>query len=406
MKDLRHWLAGIGLEQYAGVFAENDIELDVLDELSEEDLKELGLSLGHRKRLLKALRAPDMGAGDASATEHQAGTHAPPEGAPTAEKRFLSLMFCDLADSTRIAAALDMEDTHALNRAYQDACAQAIHAHHGYVARYMGDGILAYFGYPRAGEDDAERAVNAGLSIIRAIRALKPRFSLPDGLELSVRIGIASGPVVVEAIGGGDARENAVVGEAPNLAARLQGLATPDSVRVGQETHRLLEHAFDFRHCGEQPVKGYPEPMATWEVVAPRSLDERSRFRSGRYLTSLIGREEELSLLRSRWNRSAGGAGQVVLLSAEAGMGKSRLVDGLLDSMKSPHNRVRFFCSPNHVQSPLYPIINRLQREAERLYAGREWSPSQRMARLLADQYRCPDELIPGDPVHGLCRRR
>ncbi len=395
MSDLHDWLSGIGLEGYAETFAENDIDLEVLDELSEEDLKELGLSLGHRKKLLKALRS--VSSNERNSDVVDSGDQAPrsPDATLSAEKRFLSLMFCDLADSTRIAAALDMEDTHELNRAYQDACTEAIHAHHGYVARYMGDGILAYFGYPQAREDDAERAVNAGLAIISAIEALKPRFDLPEGIELAVRIGIASGPVVVEAIGDGDARENAVVGEAPNLAARLQGLAAADRVMVGPETHRLLEHAFGFRDCGLQSIKGYLEPMGTWEVIARRSEEERYRYRSDRYLTTLIGREEELRLLESRWQRSAGGAGQVVLLSAEAGMGKSRLVDALIGGIDIAHNRVRFYCSPNHVQSPLYPIISRLLREAERAYDETDLTPRQRLGRLLAEKYQCPDELIP-----------
>lgn len=394
MHDLAQWLSSLGMAEYSQVFAENDIDLSVLDELTEADLKELGMSLGQRKRLIKARREYQVGSESAVSTDDEL----PPvkEAAWSAEKRFLTLMFCDLADSTRLAASLDMEENHALNRAYQEVCTETVHAHNGYVARYMGDGILAYFGYPSASEDDPERAVHAGLSIIDAIRDLGSRFQLPDDLSLSVRVGIASGLVVVEAIGEGDARENAVVGEAPNLAARLQGLATPNSVLIGSHTHRLVEHAFSFIDRGEQPVKGYDEPMATWEVEAPRSLDERFQNRSGRYRTPLIGRDEEYILLRSRWERSVVGSGQVVLLSGEAGIGKTRLVDALLTGISRPHHKIRLFCSPNQAQTPLFPVTSRLEREAELMEDSETVSTKERIASLITDKYGCPPELLPG----------
>lgn len=394
MKDLAQWLSSIGLAEYSEVFSENDIDLDVLDELTEEDLKELGMSLGQRKRLIKARRKYQIGFEAETTTEDDLPISK--ETVSPAEKRFLTLMFCDLADSTRLAAALDMEENHALNRAYQEVCTEAIHAHKGYVARYMGDGILAYFGYPSASEDDPERAVHAGLSIIDSIRGLASGFQLPDELSLNVRIGIASGPVVVEAIGEGDARENAVVGEAPNLAARLQGLAAPNSVLLGPHTHRLVEHSFSFIDRGKRTIKGYDEPMATWEVEATRSLDERFQNLSGRHRTSLIGRDEEYNLLRSRWERSAGGSGQVVLLSGEAGIGKTRLVEALLNGISRPHHKIRLFCSPNQTQTPLYPVTSRLQREAELMEDSETVSIKERIARLLTEKYGCPAELLSG----------
>ena len=394
MSRLDQWLESIGLSQYSAAFADNDIDLEILDEITEADLKELGLSLGHRKKLLKALRALHRVSSDTD-VDDGAVVHPVSPAQAQPEKRFLSLVFCDLADSTRIAAALDMEDAHALNRAFQEACTQAIHGQRGYVARYMGDGILAYFGYPRAHENDAEQAVNAGLDIIRYVTELGPRFSLPEDLDLAVRVGIASGPVVVETIGDMDARENAVVGEAPNLAARLQGLAAPNSVLVGEDTYHLVQDSFEFEDQGSRQIKGYSDTMATWQVMAARSPEERNRSRSDRHLTNMVGRREELGLLKSRWERSTAGAGQVVLLSAEAGMGKTRLVDALLAEIEGNCRRVRLFCSANHIQSPLYPVFNRLQREAELLGDNAGDTPRERLRHLMATRYQYPETLLP-----------
>ena len=311
------WLEEIGLGEHAKSFVENDIGFNLLTRLSAEDLKELGLSIGHRRRFL------DAAAKLKEAASEGAGISSPSAPHGEAERRQLTVMFCDLVGSTELSRRLDPEDLRQVNLAYQDACKAAIDGFDGFVARYMGDGVLAYFGYPQAHEDDTERAVRAGLGVVDAVSALKPR---PD-LQLQVRVGIATGLVVAgDIIGEGASSERAVVGETPNLAARLQGLAPPGSVVIAEATRRMVEGRFDVAALEATSVKGFDDPVVAFKVGA---VLEKSRFEAaaaGRRLAKFVGRDSELQLLLERWRQAREGEGQVMLLSGEAGIGKSRIL--------------------------------------------------------------------------------
>ena len=320
--------------------------------------------MGPRKRILGAIASLEQGAPAAGATTSERG----PEQARTspggeAERRQLTVMFCDLAGSTALTQHLDPEEVREINRRYQDAAKASIERFDGFVARYMGDGVLAYFGYPRAHEDDAERAVRAGLSLLDAMGAVNADSNAPDGVELAVRVGIATGPVVVgDLIGEGASQESAVVGETPNLAARLQGLAAPNSVVVAASTHDLESGHFEYEDLGEQRVKGIAEPVRAWRVVAPIASESRFEAAHRAGFTTFVGREQEIALLMERWQTAKQGEGQVVLLSGEAGIGKSRIMEVLKECMETePHTRLRYQCSPHYTSSALFPIINQLE---------------------------------------------
>ena len=278
-----------------------------------------------------------------------------------AERRQLTVMFCDLVGSTALASRLDVEDLREVIGAYQQCVSDTIKRFGGFVAKYMGDGVLVYFGYPQAHEDDAERAVRAGLALIDFVGKLEPSD------PLQVRIGIGTGIVVVgDIVGSGEARERGVIGETPNLAARLQGLAEPNTVVIGQATHQFLGHLFDFRDLGRIEVKGYSEPICAYQVLRPSALDSRFEALHGERLTSLVGREEEVETLLRRWQCTKNNEGQVVLLSGEPGIGKSRITVAILEKIASEqHTRLCYFCSPHHTGSALYPIIRQLERAAE-----------------------------------------
>ncbi|WP_424947382.1 AAA family ATPase [Candidatus Spongiihabitans sp.] len=402
MSNIDQWLSGLGLEQYTESFAAHDIDMDILGELSEPDLEALNVSLGHRKKILKAFRIAANNAdriSDPLSTPSSAAPSPDPSPDPTpgntdAERRYMTLMFCDLVDSTRIAAGFDIEDMRDLNRAYQTACAEAIKKFDGYVACYMGDGVLAYFGYPAAREDDAERAIWAGLELARRVNQLNQVFTLADGMTLSVRIGVATGRVVVETIGDDPTQENAVVGEAPNLATRLQGLAAPNAIVVGADTHRLIVNTFEFIDLGEQPIKGYAAPVQIWQVQPQRPIEQRFRRKRNNPLTPLIGREEELILLTSRWRRACENEGQVVLLSGEAGIGKTRLIDALLEQINEPHHLLRFYCSPYHSHSPLYPYLANLMRESMILPADDDQAQYLKLKQLVLGKYKFDENFL------------
>ena len=349
MPGLDAWLTELGLGQYAEVFAQNDIDLDVLVELSEPELAALGLSLGHRKRLLKALRA-------------RAQSAAPATRAAVAERRQLTVLFCDLVGSTELSGRLDPEDLREVIRSYHDCVASVIGGFEGYVARFTGDGALAWFGYPKAHEDAAERAVRAGLQLVDAIGTLHP---LPE-VALQARIGIATGLVVVgDLIGPGVEDRDAVVGETPNLAARLQAVAQPGAVVVATSTHRLVQGAFEFADAGEHQLKGFAQPVHAWQVLRVSAAEGRFAARQTAGLTSLVGRGEELNLLLRRWQRAKQGQGQIVLLSGEPGVGKSRLAQALRDALRhEPQVTLRFFCSPFYAKSALHPVLEQLERAA------------------------------------------
>jgi class 3 adenylate cyclase/predicted ATPase len=352
--DVGIWLRSIGLEQYEAVFRENEIEVDVLPELTEADLEKLGLPLGPRRRILKAI-ANLADAAKASAAASRARPSFPDD---IAERRQLTVMFCDLAGSTALSARLDPEDIRQVLRAYQDACSDMVVRYDGFVARFMGDGILAYFGFPRAHEDDAERAVRAGLEIVAVVGASETHAR--D--KLQVRIGIATGLVVVgDLVGQGAAQEQAVVGNTPNLAARMHALAEPGSVVVSESTRRLLGRTFELRALGPQELKGFKAPVSAWSIVRENENVNRFEASHSEAMTPFVGREHEVALLIDRWRTAAEGEGQVALLSGEAGIGKSRILAALRERIGDErHIVLRYQCSPHHVNDAFYPIAGQI----------------------------------------------
>ena len=352
--DVVVWLRSLGLGKYEAAFRENDIDETVLPGLTHETLKELGVaSIGHRVKLLDAIAALRSDASgktpSVDATITSSAATAQPED--RAERRQVTVMFSDLVGSTALSSRMDPEDLREVISAYQKCVAETVQRFGGFVAKYMGDGVLVYFGYPQAHEDDAERAVRAGLELAVAVGALKTHAAL------QTRIGIATGLVVVgDLIGSGASQEQAIVGETPNLAARLQGLAEPNSVVIAESTRRLLGDLFTYKELGGTHVKGFAEPVPAWNVVGEGAADSRFDAQHGSSMTPLIGRDQELALLLDRWERAKEGEGQVVLLSGEPGIGKSRLVRSLRERLAGEsHTLLRHFCSPYHTNSALHP---------------------------------------------------
>jgi class 3 adenylate cyclase/predicted ATPase len=358
--DVRGWLRSLGLGKYEAAFRENEIDETVLPSLTHETLKELGVTaLGHRLKLLDAIAAlcADTNAAPA-ATPGPATVDATPRD--TAERRQVTVMFSDLVGSTALSARMDPEDLREIISAYQKCVAETVGRLGGFIAKFMGDGVLVYFGYPHAHEDDAERAVRAGLELVAAVGDLKTHATL------RTRVGIATGLVVVgDLIGSGASLEQAIVGETPNLAARLQGIAEPNMVVIAEGTRRLLGNLFEFEDLGAKDLKGVSEPVRAWAVLRASSAEGRFEALHTAGLTALVGREEEFELLLRRWSRAKRGEGQVVLLSGEAGIGKSRLTAALLEHLSGEaHTRLRYFCSPQHTDSALHPIIGQMERAA------------------------------------------
>ena len=353
-----NWLEGLGLGKYVTVFAENDIDLRALRHLTEEDLKSLGLSLGHRRILLAA--AADLPSGDLEETDGKPTEPSTPS-AQIAERRQLTVLFSDLVGSTELAQGLDPEDLRELIRLYQDAVAGVVARYGGYVANFVGDGIVAYFGWPRADEDQAVQAVRAGLAVVAAVRLLK----MERAPELHARVGIASGQVVVGDLeSAGVTQAGVISGETPNLAARIQTAASEDQVVIAGLTRQLIGAAFDLDKLGDRPLKGIAEPVPLWRVLRERSLQTRFEARAGE-LTAFVGRDQEVALLLERWQRAVAGEGQLVLLSGEAGIGKSRIVQTLREQLaETPHRRMRLQCSPYHTASALHPLIAHLEHAA------------------------------------------
>jgi class 3 adenylate cyclase/predicted ATPase len=357
--DVSEWLRGLGLDQYTLAFRENKITPDLLPSLTVEDLKELGVGLvGDRRRLLNAIAtlAP------ASAAAEPGPPPLKPITRQEVERRQVTILFCDLVGSTALSAQLDPEDLRGVIGTYHRCCGGVIEAAGGFVAKYMGDGMLAYFGYPRADEHAAELSVRAALRLIEAVGQLETAASLP----LRARFGIATGLVVVgDLIGEGAAQEQAVVGETPNRAARLQELAAPNGVVIDATTRQQIGALFECRDLGPVDLKGLPKPVQVWTVQSESAVESRFEALRAPRIAPLIGRADELELLIRCWQKAQIGEGQVVLVSGEAGIGKSRLTAALHDRIRGePHLWISYFCSPHHQESALHPIISQFQRAA------------------------------------------
>ena len=396
--DIREWLEDLGLGKYSETFTENDVDFRALPHLDREDLKELGVSLGHRKVILAAVSKLSVGDDDqlgsevAAPSAEMAEEHSAPS-AKAAERRQLTVMFCDLVGSTELSVRLDPEDLHDLMRRYQDAVAGVVARFEGHVAKFLGDGVLAYFGWPRAHEDQAERAVRSGLAAVDAVAKLKSE----DGHALAARVGIATGQVVIGDIVGESATdEDAVVGETPNLAARLQGAASPGEVVIGSNTRLLIGETFDLTDLGTRELKGIGDRVEVWCVVGESATESRFEVAHPGARTAFIGRAPELELLRRAWEQGRSGIGQVVLISGEPGIGKSRLVDAFDATLEDEsYTRITLRCSPYHINSALYPLIVYLERICR---WEREDDSEQRLVKLehvLASLSQPLDEAIP-----------
>lgn len=355
MNSVRSWLEGLGLGDYAAVFEANRIDVEVLPHLTEQDLVDLGLPIGPRRKVIAAICS--LGGMGVAEQPDSATTVDTPIGP---ERRHLTVLFCDLVESTALSAALDAEDLRNLMQAYQQAAGAVIARYQGHVAQYLGDGLMTYFGWPAAHEDDAERAVRAGLEIVDAVKAV----TAPA--HLRVRIGIASGPVVVGETGGGDASvPKLAVGETPNLAARMQALAAADEIVITASTRRLIGAVFELDPLGEHLLKGIAQPVSVWRVTGIAVTEGRFEVVRSDRLTPLVGREAEIAMIMQRWQQAKDGEGQVVLLCGEPGIGKSRVTQVMRESVADePHTWLRWQCSPFHSNSALYPIIEQFQHAA------------------------------------------
>jgi class 3 adenylate cyclase/energy-coupling factor transporter ATP-binding protein EcfA2 len=380
MQTIRQWLERLGFAQYAEHFERNAVDLDLLSDLTDADLEKLGVhSLGHRKRLLKAVAKLNETKASAARVGPSHNQRAPGAAfGSEAERRQLTVLFCDLVGSTALSQKLDPEELRDLMQLYQRACGEVVERYEGHVAQYLGDGLLVYFGWPRAHEDDAVRAIRAGLEMVQAV------FNLKAPMQMQARVGIHTGLVVVGETGGGDASiPKAAVGDTPNIAARLQGLAEPGSVVVSERTRALAEGMFDAVDLGTQMLKGLSAPLRLFGVRAPWAIESRfDAARSQVALTPLVGREEEIALLLRRWQEAKDGEGQVVLMGGEPGVGKSRLARALRERLEHDrHMALRYQCSPYHRNSALYPVIDQLERAAG---FSREHTAEHKLDRLQA----------------------
>jgi class 3 adenylate cyclase len=356
VQQIAEWLGKLGMSEYTKRFAENGIDFSVLPHLTDQDLKDLGVLLGHRRKILAAIH---QGV-DWTPMQSDVTAGIEPSVKETAERRQVTVMFSDLVGSTALSTRMDPEDLRDVISAYQTCVAEIVSRFDGFVPKYMGDGVLVYFGYPEAHEDDSERAVRAGLELVVAVGNLKAQAAL------QTRVGIATGLVVIrDLIGSGASQEQAVVGKTPNLAARLQSVAEPDMVVIAESTRRLIGNLFELEDLGAKDLKGIGEPVRAWAALRPSSAESRFEAFHASGPTDLVGRQEELDALLRRWSKVLNGEGQVVLLSGEAGIGKSRLTAALIERLATePHTRLRYFCSPRHTDSALYPIISQMERAA------------------------------------------
>jgi class 3 adenylate cyclase len=385
MQQVADWLQKLGIGQYAQSFAENDIDFSVLPYLTDTDLEKIGVSLGHRRKILAAIAELP---GAASSKHAKVEGVVEPKPQETAERRQVTVMFSDLVGSTALSARMDPEDLREVISAYQKCVTDTVGRFGGFVAKFMGDGILIYFGYPQAHEDDAERAVRAGLELVVAVSSLKTHAAL------QTRVGIATGRVVVgDLIGSGASQEQAIVGETPNLAARLQGVAEPNSVVIAESTRNLIGDLFEFEKLGPKDLKGIAGPVRAWAALRPALVESRFDALHASGLMQLVGRKEELDLLLRRWSKAKGGQGQVVLLSGEPGIGKSRLTAELLERLAAePHTRLRYFCSPQHTDSALYPTISQMERAAGFAHDDTAEAKLDKLDALLAQSFTPPQD--------------
>jgi class 3 adenylate cyclase/tetratricopeptide (TPR) repeat protein len=369
MVDLKSWLEELGMGQYAQSFAANDIDFDVLPDLTEAELERLGVSLGHRKRLRRAITA-------LTSTANKNPAAATPTQELQAERRQVTVMFCDLVGSTEMSTRLDPEELRDMVRAYQQICTEAIGRFEGFVAQYLGDGILAYFGYPSTHEGEAERAVRAGLAALASAN----QISAKAAAKIQIRIGIATGPAVIgDMIGRGTAMQIAVTGKTPNLAARIQEFAPPGTLAIAQSTQRLVATQFECRPLGTPPLKGISETIPLFQVV--RELTDAEQFDAGRKrLLDCVGRDRELKLLLDRWQLTCDGSGQAVAVSGEAGIGKTRLVALLREQLAAgSYLSVRLQCAQQYRNSPLQPVIVQMRRAAA---LDKDDTPAAQLAKI------------------------
>jgi predicted ATPase/class 3 adenylate cyclase len=373
VRTIAEWLASLGLSEYAQRFAENYVDASVLPDLTDQDLADLGVPLGHRRKILRAIAELD----GAALEPAKAATEPAPRD--EAERRHLTVMFCDLVGTAALAASLDPEDMWGVIASFHACVGAVVGRHHGMIARYMDEGVLAYFGYPRAQEDDTEQAVRAALALVDAVANLQTNVDS----ALQIRIGIATGTVVVsELLIDETPAEQSVIGETPNLAARLQTVAEPGTVLICPQTRRLTGGHFNYRDLGPRALKGWTEPVAIWQVLGPSGVASRFEAMHKTTLPPLFGREEETELLLRRWRHATQGEGRVVLLTGEPGIGKSHIALALGERLQSePHIALRYFCSAHHTNSALFPFIGQLERAAG---FERSDSPTEKLSKLEA----------------------
>jgi class 3 adenylate cyclase len=394
---LEAWLRRLNLSQYEAVFQENSVTADLLPSLTAEDLKDLGITaVGHRRRLLDAIAALRRDTTAAATTD----SHVQPDqiyhhpASPAPERRHISVMFCDLVDSTGLASRLDPEDLSAVIRRYQACVAREIERFGGFIARYVGDGVLIYFGWPVARENDAERAIRAALAVVAELAQAQI-----DNERLRVRIGIATGLVVIgEQVGSGEALQQTAIGETPNLAARLQALAGDEGVVIDAATRAQIGGLFDCADLGFVELKGIPGAVQVFQVLKEATVSSRFEALHSTVLTPLVGRDEELELLLRRWAQVKTGTGRVVMVAGEPGIGKSRLVAEFEERLKrEDHARLRYFCADDHADSPLYPFIRQLSLSANFDQRDADAAKWLKLRTLVGPDAPAQDSLLLGD---------